>query len=332
MKKKKIGWEDLILEVIENHNGVATLKELYTEVHKSVVHSKAKNLQHNIRAYLRRLKKKESIKQVGISTYALQKLKIKNNTYENILNQTIDTSEFLSIPKNKVHGYIEGMLIEIGNLKGFDTYTPDKNIIFNGKSLLELSTHKKIPVFTYSDKLKKIEKIDVIWFQDGFPIKTFDVEHSTDFTQALVRSYQLEHFKTECFMIADKRKEKIFQDRIQMKPFNKIKKNIKFLEKIHVFLDYQKIVNYSQSKEKAGIERSYKAAQKADVILWVIDSSKPNFAINFQKLQINIPILLVFNKMDLRKITEKEIPKEYQNLPRVFVSALQKDIGQKMPI
>ena len=66
MKKKKIGWEDLILEVIENHNGVATLKELYTEVHKSVVRSKAKNLQHNIRAYLRRLKKKESIKQVWI--------------------------------------------------------------------------------------------------------------------------------------------------------------------------------------------------------------------------------------------------------------------------
>ena len=33
--------------------------------------------------------------------------------------------------------------------------------------------------------------------------------------------------------------------------------------------------------------------------------------------------------MDLRKITKKEIPKEYQNLPRVFVSAIQKDIGQK---
>ena len=57
------------------------------------------------------------------------------------------------------------------------------------------------------------------------------------------------------------------------------------------------------------MKEAYKAAQKADVILWVIDSSKPNFAINFQKLKINIPILLVFNKMDLRKITEKEIPK-----------------------
>ena len=33
--------------------------------------------------------------------------------------------------------------------------------------------------------------------------------------------------------------------------------------------------------------------------------------------------------MDLRKITKKEIPKEYQNLPQVFVSAIQKDIGQK---
>ena len=34
---------------------------------------------------------------------------------------------------------------------------------------------------------------------------------------------------------------------------------------------------------------------------------------------------MIFNKIDLRKITKAEIPKEYQKLPRVFVSALQKN-------
>ena len=108
-----------------------------------------------------------------------------------------------------------------------------------------------------------------------------------------------------------------------------IEESISIQNTLFYLTDTAGIRTTNSSIEKAGIERSYKAAQKADVILWVIDSSKPNFAINFQKLKINIPILLVFNKMDLRKITEKEIPKEYQNLPRVFVSAIQKDIGQK---
>ena len=108
-----------------------------------------------------------------------------------------------------------------------------------------------------------------------------------------------------------------------------IEESISIQNTLFYLTDTAGIRTTNSSIEKAGIERSYKAAQKADVILWVIDSSKPNFAINFQKLKINIPILLVFNKMDLRKITKKEIPKEYQNLPRVFVSAIQKDIGQK---
>ena len=108
-----------------------------------------------------------------------------------------------------------------------------------------------------------------------------------------------------------------------------IEESISIQNTLFYLTDTAGIRTTNSSIEKAGIERSYKAAQKADVILWVIDSSKPNFAINFQKLKINIPILLVFNKMDLRKITKKEIPKEYQKLPRVFVSALQKDIGQK---
>ena len=98
-----------------------------------------------------------------------------------------------------------------------------------------------------------------------------------------------------------------------------IEESISIQNTLFYLTDTAGIRTTNSSIEKAGIERSYQAAQKADVILWVIDSSKPNFAINFQKLKINIPILLIFNKMDLRKITKTEIPKEYQKLPRVFV-------------
>ena len=108
-----------------------------------------------------------------------------------------------------------------------------------------------------------------------------------------------------------------------------IEESISIQNTLFYLTDTAGIRTTNSSIEKAGIERSYQAAQKADVILWVIDSSKPNFAINFQKLKINIPILLVFNKIDLRKITKAEIPKEYQKLPRVFVSALQKNADIK---
>ena len=95
-----------------------------------------------------------------------------------------------------------------------------------------------------------------------------------------------------------------------------IEESISIQNTLFYLTDTAGIRTTNSSIEKAGIERSYKAAQKADVILWVIDSSKPNFAINFQKLKINIPILLVFNKMDLRKITKKKFQK------RIVVSSI----------
>lgn len=248
MKKYKIGWENFILEILNKYRGVVTLDELYKEAPYYINKSKAQSFSHNIRGYLTRLKKKNKIKQIGISTYALKELQIKNNFYEDILNKKINSENFLSIPKNEVHGYLEGMLIEIGNMKGFDTYTPDKNIIFNGKRLSEITHYDTIPKFTYLDRLKKILQIDVIWFKDGYPVKTFDVENSTDFTKALLRCYQLKYFKTTYFMVAEKKKENIFKDRITTEPFNEIKESTKLVTDISVYEDYQHILEYTKVK------------------------------------------------------------------------------------
>lgn len=57
------------------------------------------------------------------------------------------------------------MLIEIGNMEGFDTYTPDVNGIFDNKEIGKLATLKEVPPFTYDRIIKNsIKFVDVIWF------------------------------------------------------------------------------------------------------------------------------------------------------------------------
>ena len=209
--------------MLHKHGGATTLAILYSEVPNLVSNSKAKDFCHNIRGYLRRLKNEDKIKQIGLGTYAFKDYKSQNHLYESILNETVTEQSFTSLPNRKIHGYLQGMLIEIGNMKGLDTYTPDKNIVFNGKSLSDVASCKFMPEFTYSKILKKVAQIDVIWFRDGFPVTTFDIEHSTDFTKALVRGYQLKYFKTKCFMVSDEKKRKVFEDRITTKPFDEMK-------------------------------------------------------------------------------------------------------------
>lgn len=241
--KLSIGWERAIVKVFENNHGIVTLKKLYEEVPLLIHKSGSEDLNHTIRAYLRRLKQqKKVIKQIGLSTYSLAGLSYPKPFYEEIIEHSIETKDLKSIPKKEMHGFIEGMLIELGNFYNFDTYTPDTNVIFNGKPLMELIVHQVIPKFTFVSIMNKVRQIDVIWFKDEFPIKTFDVENSTDFTKALFRAYQLKYFKTEFFVVANDDKKTIYNDRINMKPFDSIKSDVKFIPYTKIFDIYKEAV------------------------------------------------------------------------------------------
>ena len=95
------------------------------------------------------------------------------------------------------HSYYQGLLIEIGNLKGFETFIPnqDKNKKFLEKPLKEISTLNTIYAFTYPEILKKVETIDVVWFNNRkFPARLFEVEHTTDFYNSLLKFNELQDF------------------------------------------------------------------------------------------------------------------------------------------
>lgn len=251
MPKKISIWESAILNVLEKHSGIATLKNFYEEVPPQIEKTRTTDARHDIRGYLRRLKNvKKEIKQIGLSTYALLNVKAENVLYESIQDKKFE-KEFFGLPKNQIHDYVEGMLIEIGNLKNYQTYTPDKNVIFNGESLGELVAYNELPKFTYQDILNTIKQIDVIWFRDRFPYLTFDVEFSTQVSMALIRANELRNFKATFYVVADESKESLFKTKVNTSTFQSIKDEMKFITIKSVFNDYKNLVLENKNKERS---------------------------------------------------------------------------------
>src|SRR5574341_192167 len=61
-------------------------------------------------------------------------------------------SKISSMPaEESIYNVIQGRLIEIGNIRGFSTYCPDKSKTFNKKKLGDYSTLQECPKLQYSD-------------------------------------------------------------------------------------------------------------------------------------------------------------------------------------
>ncbi|MDT8447441.1 MAG: tRNA uridine-5-carboxymethylaminomethyl(34) synthesis GTPase MnmE [bacterium] len=74
--------------------------------------------------------------------------------------------------------------------------------------------------------------------------------------------------------------------------------------------------------EIEGIERSWAEMEAADLVLWVVDASDPDFTLSLPEAELSreIPKLLVFNKMD-RAATAPAVPAEWAALERIEMSA-----------
>ena len=92
--------------------------------------------------------------------------------YEEAIPSTIEES---------LHSVIQGRLLEIGNIRGYQTYCPDKSKKFNERSLLDIATLKTCPQLQFSD-YDLLRQIDVVWFKNRgnnlIPEYAFEVELS----------------------------------------------------------------------------------------------------------------------------------------------------------
>lgn len=131
------------------------------------------------------------------------------------------------------HSYYQGLLVEIGNLKRFRTFVPyqDKNKLFLDRKLSEVSTLKEFYSFTYDSLLRRGRTIDVSWFNDRqMPVSFFEVEHSTDIRNSLLKFLEFQDFRINFYIVADKIRHREFQNKISSHAFSPIRGSVKFLD------------------------------------------------------------------------------------------------------
>jgi hypothetical protein len=130
------------------------------------------------------------------------------------------------------HSYFQGLIIEIGNLRHFETFAPsqDKNKPYLGKHLSDVVSLRQCYDFTYDHLVQKAKMIDVTWFNDRkLPNAFFEVEHSTDFYNSLLKYAELQDFYAEFKIVADAARYPEYQAKLSNTAFKQFAKRVTFV-------------------------------------------------------------------------------------------------------
>jgi len=133
------------------------------------------------------------------------------------------------------HTYYQGLLVELGNMKAYSTYVPnqDKNKLFLGKRLREITTVPDIYRYGYDHIIQEARTIDVIWFNERkMPASHFEVEHSTPIYRSLMKFVELQDFRTDFYIVADDRRKIEFESKLSLSIFANIGTRTRFISYI----------------------------------------------------------------------------------------------------
>jgi hypothetical protein len=214
---------EAVIQTLERLGGQATLAELYVEV------LKIKECKWNTKtpfASIRRIvQTRPEIIKVRPGLWALK-------SYQKELDITEERD---TTPKSfeQSHSYYQGLLVIIGNLRGFLTFVPnqDKNKLFVNRPLASLRTMREIPIFSYNTFVKRCETVDVVWFNTRqMPNSMFEIEYSTDFQTSLIKFYEFQDFHTRMVIVAHGKRRSEFEQKLQQSAFDDIRGRINFLD------------------------------------------------------------------------------------------------------
>ncbi|MFH1540938.1 MAG: hypothetical protein ABID79_03690 [Elusimicrobiota bacterium] len=160
-------------------------------------------------------------------------------SHKNKLPQEIFPNDLILKSKQEIfnHSYYQGLLVEIGNLKKYETFVPnqDKNKQFLGKKLGELSSHMDFYQFGYDHIIRKAKTIDVSWFNiRKMPHMLFEIEYSADIQNSLLKFVELQDYNTNFFIVADKVRKAEYIGKLGLNAFMPIKNRVQFI-------DYEKL-------------------------------------------------------------------------------------------
>ncbi|HOD05380.1 MAG TPA: hypothetical protein PKH92_10095 [Anaerolineaceae bacterium] len=203
---------EAVIQALEALGGQATLAQLYIEVMKiSECAWKTKTPFASIR---RIVQTRPEIFKVRPGLWALQSHKSKLGLIEGTSKSIQDFEQN--------HSYYQGLLLTIGNLRKFDTFIPnqDKNKTFVGQPLGELRTLDTIPHFSHDMLVRRSQTVDVIWFNARqMPDSFFEVEHSTDVQNSLLKFNDLQDFHTRMIIVSDENRRGEFEQKLNYSAF-----------------------------------------------------------------------------------------------------------------
>lgn len=231
----------IVIETLEKLGGSQTLGLITQETLKNPeFKSSGKSPQANIRRIVQQTK---GIYKIRPGLYSLEKFRKQNES----LGQIVETE------KNKkskeieefTHSYYQGLLITIGNLRNLKTYSPnqDNTRMFLNKSLSEIKTLTEIPKFSYDEFVRRSKTVDTIWFHETkdflMPQSYFEVEHSTDIQNSLLKYADLRDFSAKKYIVADSKRRPEFEQKMRYLAFDKLKDQIKFLSYDELVKQYE---------------------------------------------------------------------------------------------
>ena len=126
------------------------------------------------------------------------------NNWNLLLSPPIINEELKNTVEESLHSVLQGRLIEIGNIRGYKTYCPDKSRKFNEKKLDDITTLKSCPNLQFSD-YNLLRQIDVIWFKpkgnNFIPEYAFEIELSTGVWSGVGRMATLLDYSNVCLYV-----------------------------------------------------------------------------------------------------------------------------------
>jgi len=189
---------DAVVETMERNGGYATFKYLYENTPVTGWQTKTPF------ATIRRIvQDPEKFFRIRAGLWALESHRGKLPAH--IAALATESGSRAKQPDAASHYFYQGILAELGTMRGFQTYVPaqDKNRPFMQKKLGDVAATTSLPGFTYPEVVSKVKSVDVMWFnRRHFPDTLFEVEFTTDFNKSLMKFQELADFNTGMIIVA----------------------------------------------------------------------------------------------------------------------------------
>lgn len=211
-----------VIKALRQNGGYATLGRLYQLVDTNTWGTKTPN--ETIRRIVQQSKE---IFKIQPGLWALEEARTEVLAKFELKDKHSEGQEVFT------HGYYQGLLIEIGNMKDFTTYIPaqDQNRRFLETPLKDLCRTTQIPQFGWEQMVNRARTVDVIWFNERkMPNSFFEVEHSTDIQNSVTKFCDLQDYHAHFFIVAPANREGQFRKIMERTAFKDVKDRVRFCD------------------------------------------------------------------------------------------------------